>query len=121
MKTLIGTIALAVVMSPAQAQTTYQEAQAMQDFCRGQTTMAMMIHIGHKFKDDPEYIKSYDGMVKSNVGAISEWAIAYMNTDGVQMSQEAFMNKVWAKCMDNARRVLLEAKAGRRLKVELLR
>lgn len=111
--------ALLALSSAAQAQTTWQETNFMDEFCMGEvkTILAIRDAIRRGEKFDPSMI---DKWVATNTGAIAEKLAKDMTADPT-VDDRTFFRRGYTMCMDNARRVLLDAKQGYRTPIEQLR
>lgn len=114
---LVVSMALALLCTSAYAS--LQEIEAMDSFCQGEIREVLDIQrrllAGEKSTEE-----MYEPLLRPTSSAIIEKMLRDLMVD-LRVDQEVFVRRNYAMCMDNARRVLLNAKQGRHTKLEELR
>jgi hypothetical protein len=116
--TLIAAVCLAIAASSAQAYTT-QELNAVDEYCTSSAKMAGAIHSSTQ-KGKPLREDLRQRLIDQKDGAIMEWSLKY-SADNINLPVSSYYRAVYAKCVDNAKNVLLDAREGNRMSVDLLR
>jgi hypothetical protein len=111
-------VSLIFVAGVAHAES-WQAINAQDEFCMGEVRMVLSLQAAAQKGQQPD-LKLLEKWIGSDTGAIAEKMMADLAKDP-NVDPKTFFKRGYAMCMDNVRRVILNAKEGRRTRIDELR